>query len=92
MRDAHQPFLPSKSKIMTINAPVIPNWLLQMPDYVIHQYELMFAHPDAINIAQLTKLKAECLYREYYTYLAQLKKLEREYGIDLPVPPEYRRP
>jgi len=52
----------------------------------------MFAHPDAINIAQLTKLKAECLYREYYTYLAQLKKLEREYGIDLPVPPEYRRP
>ena len=70
---------------------VIPNWRIPLPDYVLHQYELMFAHPDARNMQYLTKLKAECIRQEYYTYLVQLQKLEQVYGISIPLPPEFRQ-
>lgn len=69
---------------------VIPNWRIPLPDYVLHQYELMFAHPDARYIQHLTELKAVCIRHEYYTYLVQLQKLEQVYGISIPLPPEYR--
>lgn len=59
-----------------------------MPDYVLHQYEQLFAQPDARNIQYLTEFKAECIRQEYYTYLAQLQKLEQVYGISIPLPPE----
>lgn len=84
---AHQPFLVFKAKLMN---PTIPNWHLPLPDYVLQQYELMFAHPCARNIQHLTELKAECIRQEYYTYLSQLRKLELVYGIDIPLPHSYR--
>lgn len=69
--------------------PIIPHWHIPLPDYVLQQYELMFAHPCARNIQYLTELKAECIRQEYYTYLAQLLKLEQVYGLSIPLPPEY---
>lgn len=70
---------------------VIPNWRIPLPDYVLYQYEQLFAHPDARNIQHLTEFKAECIRQEYYTYLTQLQKLEQVYGISIPLPPEFRQ-
>ena len=73
----------------TLMPTVIPHWHLPMPEHVLHQYELMLHDASHSDIAYLTKFKHECLRQEYYTYLAQLYKLEQVYGVYLPLPAIY---
>jgi hypothetical protein len=60
-------------------------WRQTLPDQILHQYALMFEHPDARNMHYLEQFKAQCIAQEYYTYLAQLASLEVKYAVSIPI-------
>lgn len=59
-------------------------WRQTLPDQILHQYALMFEHPDARSMHHLIEFKKACIEQEYYTYLAQLATLEVKYEVSIP--------
>ena len=60
-------------------------WRQTIPDEILHQYALMFEHPDTRSMNHLIEFKKACIEQEYYTYLAQLATLEVKYEVSIPV-------